>query len=122
MSCNTCNKVIDTAKNGLQYSLKDLHTISVEGESLLQPLLAPAKAPRGGWFFDMYLQGHSTRISGRDPLTVATEVARLLSLNEILYTSTQLWLNLNIQWVGRAVEKYQRIRLPHLLALSTQNF
>ena len=122
MSCNTCNKVIDTAKNGLQYSLKNPHTTTMWGESLQRPLLAPAKAPRGGWFFDLYLQGHSTRISGRDPLAVTTEVARLLSLNEILYTPTQLWLNLNIQWVGRAVEKYQKIRLPHLLALSTQNF
>ena len=119
MSCNTCNKVhetIDPNKHGLQYSLKD-SSVSIDS-----PLLAPAKAPRGGWYFELYLHGHVTRITRPKPRAVAEEVARLLDLNEILYTPSQLWLNLNIQWVGRAVEKYQKIRLPHLLAISTTNF
>lgn len=119
MSCSVCNKVIpitDPSKNGLQYSLKS------ESTPISGPLFAPAKAPRGGWYFELYLRGHVIKISKRKPSEVAAEVARLLDLNEILYTPAQLWLNLNIQWVGRAVEKYQKVRLPHLLALATPNF
>jgi hypothetical protein len=61
-------------------------------------------------------------VSKAKPALVANEVANLLDLNEILYTPEQLWLNLNIQWVGRAVEKYQTVKLQDLLAISTQNF
>jgi hypothetical protein len=85
-------------------------------------MFQPAKAPRGGWHFILYVKGHEFRIKKSKPHDVAAEVSRLLDLNEILYTQTQLWLNLNIQWVGRAVEKYQVVKLPDLLAISTPNF
>jgi hypothetical protein len=68
------------------------------------------------------LMGQEHLIRGSNPYDVAAEAARLLTLNEILYTPTQLWLNLNIQWVGRAVEKYQVIKLTDLLAISRPNF
>jgi hypothetical protein len=120
MSC-ACNKIIEPNQNGLQYSLIG-DTQFVKGYDLMTPLLPPMKAPRGGWKFLLYLRGYEIRIAKNRPYEVAAEVARLLALNEILYTPEQLWLNLNIQWVGRAVEKYQKVKLQDLLAISTQNF
>ena len=120
MSCS-CNKIIDPSQNGLQYSLAT-ETIFVKGYEITTPLLPPMKAPRGGWKFSPYLRGHEIRISKSKPHDVAAEVAQLLTLNEILYTNEQLWLNLNIQWVGKAVERYQKVKLQDLLAISTQNF
>lgn len=108
--------------HGLQYSFIDPTTVSVVGYDIQSPLLPPAKAPRGGWRFSFYLQGHQIEIRKGRPHEVAKEVTRLLDLNEVLYTPAQLWLNLNIQWVGRAIEKYQKVRLPDLLAISRPNF
>jgi hypothetical protein len=68
------------------------------------------------------LMGQEHLIRGSNPYDVAAELTRLLDLNEILYTPAQVWLNLNIQWVGRAVEKYQKVHLSHLMAISTPNF
>lgn len=122
MSCNTCNKIDTSNYHGLQYSLKVQGTTNVIGTPIDRPLFPPAKAPRGGWYFTLYIKGHEFRVKKNKPMDVAAEVSRLLDLNEILYTQTQLWLNLNIQWVGRAVEKYQVVKLPDLLAISTPNF
>lgn len=121
MSC-ACHKIIDPSMNGLQYSLKSEDIVSVEGYEIMSPLFGPAKAPRGGWSVEIYFMGHATRINKTKPQLVADEVERLLKLNEILYTPVQLWLNLNIQWVARAVFKYQRVQLHHLLAIATPNF
>lgn len=121
MSCNTCKKIDTSNYHGLQYSLH-INILSVKGYKITSPLFIPAKAPRGGWYFTLYIKGHEFRVKKNKPHEVAAEVARLLDLNEILYTRTQLWLNLNIQWVGRAVDKYQMVKLPDLLAISTPNF
>jgi hypothetical protein len=56
------------------------------------------------------------------PKEVALNVSRLLALNDVLYTMPQLWLNLNIQWVGRAVEKYQDVTLEDLLETAIPNY
>lgn len=124
MSC-ACNKVhadVDPSKNGLQYSFIEPAVLFFDGKSIMTPLFPPARAPRGGWYFDLYLMGHITRINKPKPHLIAEEVARLLTLNEILYTPAQLWLNLNIQWVTRAIPKYQKVRLQDLLNISTPNF
>jgi hypothetical protein len=129
MSCNSCNKLVeltDPTKNGLQYSLiaPVPGVVGIDGVlySLEKPLFPAAKAPRGGWYVEIYFVGHKHRISMKQPHSVAAEVMRLLSLNEILYTSAEVWLNLNVQWIGRAVEKYQKVHVLHLLAISTPNF
>jgi hypothetical protein len=122
MSCNTCNKVIDPNMNGLKYSFIGEPVLSISGLPIMKPMFGPARAPRGGWFFDIYLIGHSRRISGNTPRVVALEVMRLLDLNKLLYTPAQLWLNLNIQWVERAYEKHRIIDLSDLLAIAIPNF
>lgn len=129
MSCGNCDKVmepIDPNKNGLQYSfVTPVNSIAgIDGMlySIEKPMLPVAKAPRGGWYVEVYFIGHKHKISMKRPHSVAAELMRLLDLNEILYTPAQVWLNLNIQWVGRAVEKYQKVHLSHLMAISTPNF
>jgi len=125
MSCNVCKKIkepIDPNNHGLQYSFSGDEVITIQGFSLLSPLFPPARAPRRGWFFDLYIKGQRITISKPNPRAVALEVMRLLKLNEILYTQPQLWLNLNIQWVARAIEKYQSVKIDDLLAIATKNF
>ena len=125
MSCGACSSVveeIDPSKNGLKYALKDPDTRSVDGKTLIQAFIAPAKAPRGGWSFGIYLSGHYTIISKSSPKAVASEVERLLQLNEILYSPAQLWLNLNLHWLGRTVDRNQRIKITQLLDLAQPLF
>ncbi len=118
MSCNSCLKVepIDPLKHGLQYNV-------AEGAvSLAVPAIPPMRRPRGGWAVEIYIHGQKSTVAGINARDVAYNVGQLLELNEVLYTLPQLWLNLNIQWVERAVEKYQKVSLDELLNIAIPNY
>lgn len=128
MPCNTCRHVdpIEPHKHGLQYSFAQ-HVTTVEGKDgrfykLFEPLIPRPHRPRGGWSAVVVIHGQKSTITGMTAGEVFVNAERLLSLNEVLYTRPQLWLNLNIQWVERAIEKYQKVRLESLLAISIPNY
>lgn len=128
MTCNTCKKVdpVDPLKHGLEYSfaVQQSTVIGKDGRSysLIGPLIPRPYRPRGGWQAEIYIHGHKLPIKGLSAVEVFNESARLLTLNEVLYSKAQLWLNLNIQWVTRAIPKYQKVSLDTLLEISVPNY
>ena len=55
------------------------------------------------------------------PRDVYTDVAELLTVNEIPFIDVDLWLNLNLEWVSRAVMRYQKITTEDLMKVAISN-
>ena len=55
---------------------------------------------------------------GRNGQAVFASVVSTLKTNQIDMLALDLWLNLNIIWLGRAVEKYQNVTLSQLMKLT----
>lgn len=128
MSCSTCQKVevFIPENSGLKYSLLP-GIVSVEGRSgkryrIDTPLIPRPHKPRGGWKVKIYTFGHETVVSADNAQGVFSEVKRLLELNGFIQSDINIWYNLNIQWVEKAVEKYQNVMLDSLLTIGTTNY
>lgn len=126
MACKNCNKVTEKSdRSGLQYSLA-LGTTTVEGKNgkiypINTPLIPKMRRPTGGWQVQIYIKGQKMSITGT-PTAIFLKVKQLFDLNEIEYTDLQLWFNLNLQWVKKAVERYQLVRYKTLIALAIPNY
>lgn len=128
MSCSTCKevKVIAPDHSGLQYSLVPGVT-SVEGRlgklyPINQPLIPKPHTPRGGWGVTINVANQATELSGSTASVVVLKAKNLLTLNHIEFNEDNLWYNLNIQWVTRAIQKYQNVSLSSLLDIGIANY
>ena len=128
MACPTCKKVkiSEPTRSGLQYSLVSGVT-SVEGRNgkkypIGKSLFPPPHTPRGGWRVTLHLHGQATEITGSSASVVFIEAKNFLQLNGVDFTDINLWYNLNIQWLERAVTKYRLVLSESLLALGTANY
>jgi len=79
-------------------------------------VIAMGHKPRGGWGATLRINGQSHAILGETAREVFTKAKRLVELNDLRVSDLNLWFNLNIQWLQRATEKYQMVRLEDLLA------
>ena len=128
MCCDSCDQIIKDGifRSGLQYSFasSQRHVDGSDGRvhKLTDRLIPRPYQPRGGWSVDIFIHNQRTSVSSSSPEAVAAAVSALLDLNEITYTMPQLWLNLQIQWLSRAILKYQKVRLEDVLAISTPNY
>jgi hypothetical protein len=128
MACSTCKRVkieAPTVSSGLPYSLVPGVT-TVAGRdgrhySIKTCLIPPMRQPRGGWFATFKIKGQNHRFVGHHR-EIFLQVKRLFDLNEVPYTDLELWFNLNLQWLERAVERYQKVRYADLFALAAPNF
>lgn len=128
MPCKTCQKVKENpilVQSGLPYSLSTGIT-TVYGRDgkhyAIKSCLIPAmQQPKGGWGVVFYVKGQKHEINGK-PREIFLKVKQLFDLNEILYSDLEIWLNLNIQWTERAVERYQKVRHSDLLKIAIPNF
>lgn len=128
MSCSTCQKLktLSPEISGLQYTLREGVT-KVEGRyGRLYPinsaLIPVPHQPRGGWGAFFYLHGQPLRVEGKTASEVFQTAYKFFVLNEAVVAPMDLWYNLNIQWVEKAIEKYQHVSLESLLELGSTNF
>ena len=128
MACGTCSKIkqYDPDKSGLQYSLAYGVTV-VEGKTGKQYpinscLIDKPHMPRGGWSIVLWIHGQRTVVNGSTYRTVFLKTKELLELNNFSYTDLDIWLNLNIQWLENAINKYQSVVLESLLKLAQPNY
>lgn len=117
--------MVDENKSGLEYSLLSGSTEVVGRDGVNYPisscLITEPHKPRGGWSVLIYIHGQGTTVGGSSAKEVYHSAAALLEMNEIVFTSPDLWLNLNIQWLKNAVEKHQVVKLATVLAAAAPN-
>jgi hypothetical protein len=127
MACSACSKIknISPVESGLPFIVNGnrLYVSGKDGKKypIQGSLVVTTMEPRGGWFVDFKINGQSHHFSEVSPQATYNEVRRLLDLNEVFYTTLNLWFNLNLQWLSRAVDKYQKVTYASLAELSTPN-
>jgi hypothetical protein len=82
-------------------------------------LIPSGRKPTGGWRVSLLVNGQHIEADGPSGQAVHDEAVRLLQLNGLVFSDLDLWLNLNIQWLGRATEKYQVVRLSDLMTAAS---
>lgn len=85
---------------------------------LTQPVARRPHSPLGGWGVSFHVNSVKTDFSGSTPEAVYHEVVKVFDLNDVYYTSADLWFNLNIQWLQKVPTKYRRISITQLLAMA----
>ena len=81
-------------------------------------LIARPHTPRGSWRVTFWVNGQEHNITAADPGRVYATVKNLFDLNAVPYTTLNLWFNLNLQWLERAIEKYQHVTYEDLIKLA----
>lgn len=126
MSCSTCNKVapvMSMGRSGLDYTLKPgvnyISTQSGHNLALNVPVVESPHGPVGGWHVKLFINSQQTEVRGRTAREVFDAASLLLSMNDVLFTEPDLWLNLNIQWLQNQVAKYRIVEVSELLSLAT---
>lgn len=123
MPCDNCNEVkVIPVTSGLTYSLAPGVT-TVLGlrdtpYSISRSLIARPHVPRGSWRVVFWVNGQEHNITATDPGRVFSTVKNLFLLNTIEFTDLNLWFNLNLQWLERAIEKYQNVKYEDLIKLA----
>lgn len=127
MACSTCKKVkieVPPVESGLPYSVAGGSRFVTGAQGRRYPiqycLIPPTRQPRNGWEVEFTVHGQVHKINGT-PHEIFREAKRLLDLNQIKYTSLDLWFNLNLQWTARAVDRYQKVRHSDLMAIAITN-
>lgn len=117
MACSTCNKVSSmnfavtnnakfvTGRDGNSYPINSC-------------LVARSRVPRSGWGVVFTINEQTVRVGGPTSASVYRSSKELFEKNDIVITEDELWLNLNIQWLERAVDKHQQVTLAELLRVS----
>ena len=144
MACKTCKRLqamaMDSASyapraqapigeldvtDGLPYGLvpgtQYIGTSKMRRITVTSCAVPTMRTPRGGWGINILIKGQSHPIAGLKPRDVYTDVAELLTVNEIPFIDVDLWLNLNLEWVSRAVMRYQKITTEDLMKVAISN-
>jgi hypothetical protein len=121
MACTDCqNPVKITPENVLAYSTTLRTVVGKDGRShpVAQNHISPKVRPLSGWSAAFIINGQDIRIEGKTPQETYSSALEQLRLNGVEVTAENLWLNLNIQWMGRINDKHQIVRLSDLLHIS----
>ncbi len=120
MACTTCQKPVATTASQLHFSTESDHVRGKDGisRSIMQPLVDKLHRPQGGWKAVLTIHGQTQLVQDEDPRRVFDQAKQLLTLNNIAFTERDLWLNLNIQWIERANEAKQKVRLSDIMAIT----
>lgn len=122
MACDNCNKSAPaTPAAAMTYSATASSVVGKDGVryAVTKSLVPAGRKPVGGWKVSMLVNGQIIEADGASPDAVHAEATRILNLNGATYSDLDLWLNLNVQWVSRAVEKYQIVRLHDLMTAAS---
>lgn len=85
---------------------------------LSQPLVAAGHFPRDGWKALIKVRGVVSTLRATSGAGVFEEAKRLHEINSEPFDATDLWLNLNLQWVKRVADKYQVVTPQALHAIA----
>lgn len=122
MACDTCNKSTSaTPAAAMTYAATASSVVGKDGVryQITRSLVPAGRRPTGGWKVSMLVNGQFIEADGASPEAVHAEATRILKLNGAVYSDLDLWLNLNAQWLTRAVEKYQVVRLSDLMTAAS---
>lgn len=124
MSCTGCSQVkeISPVQSGLIYELAPgVTTVEDKRGNLYQirrPLITRPHSPKRGWSVVFQINGQKHELTGSDPVRIFAAAQSLFDLNAVEYTDLNLWFNLNLQWLERAIEKYQNVTYADLIKLA----
>jgi hypothetical protein len=127
MACPTCKKVKVQApmESGLPFTVLGgaLRVTGKDGRRypIQTNLVAPMREPLQGWKVDFKIKGQDHMIAAANAHQAFTETKRLFTLNDVKHTTLDLWFNLNLQWLLRSIEKYQKVRHQDLAQLAVPN-
>lgn len=80
-----------------------------------QVLVKRPHTPQGGWKVNLTMNGQEVVVPGGSGQEVFAEAKRLFALNDVPVRDLDLWLTLNIMWIGRVPEKYHVVRVSDLM-------
>lgn len=122
MPCTLCKKIasLSDPEMSLEFTTRARSLMGRDGATykISGSLVAVGHKPRGGWGVTLRVNGQSHAIVAESSREVFVKAQRLAELNNLYVSALNLWFNLNIQWLQRAVEKYQMVRLEDLLAVA----
>jgi|SRR5690349_10960399 len=101
-----------TARTGL--TGLDGKTYSLTGALIRNP-----GKPQGGWKVKIPVKGQHVVVDGPGPVHVFNKVRHLLLQNGMEAKPNDIWLNLNIGWMGRTPAKYHSVPLSDVLKVVT---
>lgn len=123
MPCSSCKEVkIIPVESGLTHQLVP-GVIAVEDKrghsyQIARPLITRPHSPKRGWNVVFHINGQEHVITDASPVKIFQKSKALFDLNAIPYTDLNLWFNLNLQWLERAIVKYQNITYTDLIRLA----
>lgn len=111
---------LEPEPSGFDYSTTVSHIKGIDGVDypITSPLIPKPHRPRGGWTLRFQIKGMNSDITGTSAHEAISKAVDLFHLNGIEVNTRNLWFNANIQWLGRAVEKHQRVYLDQLLSVA----
>lgn len=122
MPCNSCKDVVllEPDESGLNYTVSTDIVRGIDGQNYpIKSCLIPAPhRPRGGWKLEFNINGQLASVNGQSAKASIILAEQLFKLNDVPYTPLNLWFNANIQWIERAVDKYQRVKLHNMLEVA----
>lgn len=122
-NCNTPAEPVATPESTLSYRALSSTVTGRDGQSrrITQPLVDEANKGHGGWKVTLTVKGHTREVVAGSPRATFAAASALLVANEVVVSELDLWLNLNIQWIGRAVTRRQVVRLEDIMAVAQGN-
>lgn len=124
MACDTCSTPAKSAPvAALTYTATSSTVVGKDGlrYQIRKSLVPAGRKPSGGWKVALPVNGQTITAEGASAEAVFAEATRILGENKIAVTELDLWLNLNLQWVRRAPEKYQIVRESDLLGVAVSS-
>lgn len=120
MSCSACQKTIIMPENRLHYTASASFLTGKDGlnYSIMKPLFPPGRQPRGGWGVTLEIKQQKIMFRGTSGQAVFAAVVSTLKTNDITMRALDIWLNLNILWLSRAIDRYQVVSLTRLMELT----
>lgn len=118
MACGTCNKVEPTLPEvALRYSAPSRFYVNQYGDrfDLHTPLIESFWTPSGGWKVSVVVNAQTIRVTGSSAKGVVSAVIALFKQNQQSVNLTDLWANLNVQWIERTSAKYRRVTTEELM-------
>lgn len=105
----------------LTYSTDQTTVTTAAGQSfaLNQSLVGDLNRPKNGWMAQFVIHGSTVQITDESPNRVFAKAKQVLELNNIPFTDSGIWLNLNIQWLDRLQKGRPKVQLDDLLNIAT---
>ena len=126
MSCSQCDKVANASPYAGMHFTADPSIKHVTGRdgrryAVDSCLVAKTRRPRGGWGVTLIVNKQTVTVDGSTSDEVFNKVKSTLKINDFDVSDHNIWINLNIQWLDKVVDKHQKVTLSMLLEIVAPN-